>query len=361
MRPDCKLGAALGLALLAASVAGQSVTSYNFHVTVGSAAPDCFQKDVLLVNGELNPTIRATVGDILELNVFNELPADWPDTTDGISIHFHGFSQRGSPWYDGVGYHTQCPIPAGANFTYRTKVSAAGTYLWHGHSGSERVDGFYGPLIVATAGPDPLADLYDEEIVLLLSDWYHSTGADLEMPLNRPFYPSFATNTSGAWIWADNPQSVLINGHGFFEDCSLGPAGNMVPIPCNVTTKAVPAGRSTQNPTTSEGNPGCAHENVTVTSGKTYRLRVINGGMLTYLTMQIQGHNMTIIAADGVPTDPLTVTSLDVNIGQRYDVLLTADAPPGNYWITVQPQYRPGSPSGTIQAEFPTTKLKFSI
>ena len=36
----------------------------------GEAAPDCFQKDVLLVNGELNPTIRATVGDILEVPFF---------------------------------------------------------------------------------------------------------------------------------------------------------------------------------------------------------------------------------------------------------------------------------------------------
>ncbi len=49
MRPDCKLGAALGLALLAASVAGQSVTSYNFHVTVG-AQLSCkqFQRELTL-------------------------------------------------------------------------------------------------------------------------------------------------------------------------------------------------------------------------------------------------------------------------------------------------------------------------
>lgn len=30
----------------------------------------------------------------------------------------------------------------------------------------------------------------------------------------------------------------------------------------------------------------------------------------------------------------------------RYDVLLTANAPVGNYWITVQPQYRLGAPNG---------------
>ena len=30
----------------------------------------------------------------------------------------------------------------------------------------------------------------------------------------------------------------------------------------------------------------------------------------------------------------------------RYDVLLTANASIGNYWITAQPQYRMGSPNG---------------
>ncbi len=30
----------------------------------------------------------------------------------------------------------------------------------------------------------------------------------------------------------------------------------------------------------------------------------------------------------------------------RYDVLLTANATAGNYWVTAQPQYRMGSPNG---------------
>ncbi len=30
----------------------------------------------------------------------------------------------------------------------------------------------------------------------------------------------------------------------------------------------------------------------------------------------------------------------------RYDVLLTANATVGNYWVTAQPQYRKGSPNG---------------
>ena len=67
--------------------------------------------------------------------------------------------------------HVRNPLQLPQTPFCQAQVNAAGTYLWHGHSGSERVDGFYGPLIVDTAGPDPFADLYDEEIVLLLSDW----------------------------------------------------------------------------------------------------------------------------------------------------------------------------------------------
>lgn len=34
----------------------------------------------------------------------------------------HGLDQRGSEWYDGVGYITQCPIPVGSSFTYRCSL-----------------------------------------------------------------------------------------------------------------------------------------------------------------------------------------------------------------------------------------------
>ena len=58
-----------------------------------------------------------------------------------------------------------------------------GTYFWHGHSGMEKVDSFFGPLIVRPAGPEPLR--YDEERVLLLTDNYHQESAPLTFGLNR--------------------------------------------------------------------------------------------------------------------------------------------------------------------------------
>ena len=58
-----------------------------------------------------------------------------------------------------------------------------GTYWWHGHAGVERVDGFYGPLIVRPNGTEALA--YDEERTLLISDNFHGQANAMTFGLNR--------------------------------------------------------------------------------------------------------------------------------------------------------------------------------
>ena len=62
--------------------------------------------------------------------VRNNLPANWPAVSEGISIHWHGWSMAGAEWYDGVGYLAMCPITPGTNFTYRFQVRC------HHHHGS---------------------------------------------------------------------------------------------------------------------------------------------------------------------------------------------------------------------------------
>ena len=59
-----------------------------------------------------------------QVNVFNDIPADFPSAGNGISIHWHGLSMRGNEWYDGSGHIVQCPIQTGSNFTYYFQVSA---------------------------------------------------------------------------------------------------------------------------------------------------------------------------------------------------------------------------------------------
>lgn len=77
-----------------------------------------------LANGALRKTAAMDHGlNHSQVTVYNNIPADWPLVSEGISVHWHGFSMNGVPWYDGVGYLAQCPIKPGANFTYRFQVS----------------------------------------------------------------------------------------------------------------------------------------------------------------------------------------------------------------------------------------------
>ena len=43
------------------------IKKYTFNVTNGLSSPDCYSRQVLLVNGELSPTIDINQGDILEV------------------------------------------------------------------------------------------------------------------------------------------------------------------------------------------------------------------------------------------------------------------------------------------------------
>jgi len=54
----------------------------------------------------------------------------------------------------------------------------------------------------------------------------------------------------------------------------------------------------------------------------------------------IFGHNLTIVAVEGTVVNPVTGSSVDVAPGERYDVLVTMDQPPGVYWIETSVRYR---------------------
>jgi iron transport multicopper oxidase len=59
-----------------------------------------------------------------------------------------------------------------------------------------------------------------------------------------------------------------------------------------------------------------------VEPNKTYYLRIINMSGYAQFYLHIDGHNMTIVEADGVYSMPQTVEDLYIATGQRYGVLL---------------------------------------
>lgn len=83
---------------------------------------------------------------------------------------------------------------------------------------------------------------------------------------------------------------------------------------------------------------------INVKKSKRYRFRLIAMSCEPNFTFSIDGHNLTVIEADGENTAPLTVDSLQIHAGQRYSVVMKADQPVGNYWIRAQPSAPLGAP-----------------
>ena len=66
--------------------------------------------------------------------------------------------------------------------------------------------------------------------------------------------------------------------------------------------------------------------------GKCYRLRfIMMASNAENYILTMAGHNMTLIALDGVDVDPIMVSHLNIHIGERADVILCADQKPGYY------------------------------
>jgi hypothetical protein len=73
----------------------------------------------------------------------------------------------------------------------------------------------------------------------------------------------------------------------------------------------------------------------TFQTNKTHRLRLINTGSEGIQRFSIDGHIMTVFANDFVPVEPYNTTVVTLAVGQRADVLVTANAggPQSSWWI----------------------------
>ena len=71
-------------------------------------------------------------------------------------------------------------------------------------------------------------------------------------------------------------------------------------------------------------------------TGKTHRLRLINGGSQGVQRISIDGHNMTVMAQDFVSIEPYETTVVTLGVGQRVDVVVQAPetaSPRSAFWL----------------------------
>lgn len=73
-----------------------------------------------------------------------------------------------------------------------------------------------------------------------------------------------------------------------------------------------------------------------VQKGKRYRFRLINAvSHACPVSIEFQGHNLTVLASDSFDLRPETVDRVISNSGERYDFVVDASQCGGNFWIRV--------------------------
>lgn len=274
------------------------------------------------INGRLpGPTLIVYEGQTLLIDVVNML------RTEVTSIHWHGLSQINTPWMDGAGIISQCPIEPGTSFRYIFKADLAGTFWYHSHSGFQRGDGMVGALVIrdrSDAEKYPLdhVDLPEEHTVTL-QDWQREDQSSLFwkglsklrrfppsdelvdiVPIDRDEFEFGTAGVDGSGAGIIGFWSGLVNGLGRHPDVEFK----------NSRLKVF-----------------------TVQQGTTYRFRIVGSMSLFAFRFSIDGHRLTVIATDGNYIQPVEADYVILHSGERYDVLVTANQTgQTDFWIRAE-------------------------
>ncbi|KAF1813390.1 hypothetical protein P152DRAFT_395179 [Eremomyces bilateralis CBS 781.70] len=254
-------------------------------------SPDGYERKALVINGTMpGPTIEADWGDTIMIHVTNEMD-------DGTAIHWHGIRQFHSVMADGVPGVTQCPIPPGETMTYKFKATQYGTSWYHSHFSLQLGDGMLGPIVIH----GPATANYDVDLgPFVIQDWGH---------------------VSAFTIWTDWTRLDQQHKLALFQPAlENGLIGGENTYDCTKSTDPACTGRGKRTEAVFE-------------PGKKYRLRLVGAQIDGYFKFTIDGHKFTVISNDFVPIKPYQTDNVIIVSGQRYDIVVEANQPIGNYWM----------------------------
>ncbi|GKU85905.1 hypothetical protein SLEP1_g507 [Rubroshorea leprosula] len=278
--------------LLPGSLAGDPYVFFDWTVSYVSASPLGVKQQVIGVNGKFpGPVLNLTTNWNVVVNVKNDL--DEP-----LLITWNGVQHRKNSWQDGVS-GTNCPIPAGWNWTYQFQVKdQIGSFFYFPSLSFQRAAGGYGGIIINNREVIPLPfGLPDGDVHIFIGDWYSKSHKELRKDVEN-----------GADLGV--PDGILINGFGPYRyDQALIP-------------------------------DGITYQIINVEPGKTYRFRVHNVGISTSLNFRIQNHNLLLVETEGSYTAQQNYSNMDIHVGQSYSFLVTMDQNAStDYYIVASPRF----------------------
>lgn len=155
-------------------VSNAELVEQELIISTGQVSPDGGpERLAILTNGKFGgPVIRVKSGDVLKMDIQNQIQEGY-DGFNSTSIHYHGFRMQGIPYFDGVGFVSQCPIYPGNDMTAEFTVEEIpGTYMWHAHTSTLIADGLSGGLIVL---PETNEGNPEDDHVIVLTEFFNET------------------------------------------------------------------------------------------------------------------------------------------------------------------------------------------
>jgi len=291
-----KLVIFLALLTVLPAMAEAKLVEYEFDInykTVNFSGEDV---QAMSVGGSIPaPTIEATVGDTLRVTFHNKMDVE-------SSIHWHGVLLPNDQ--DGVPYLTTSPILAGKSFTYEYPIIHHGTYWYHSHTQLQEQRGVYGSLVLHPKDGEKYKA--DREYVAVLSDWTNENPMQVLRNLKKDGdYYALKKDSVQSWlkVFQYGPEAIknrLNSSWTRMGPMDLSDVGYDAFL-LNGKKESVLDG---------------------LKGGETVRLRIVNASASSYQYVEFAGGPMTIVAADGVDTEPKEVDRLKISVAETYDVLV---------------------------------------
>ncbi len=95
------------------------------------------------------------------------------------------------------------------------------------------------------------------------------------------------------------------------------------------------------------GQPPAANWTALYQPGERVRLRVVNASAMTTFDVRIPGLNLTVVQADGMDVEPVTVEEFRIGVAETYDLIVTPDGDEA-YTFFAQAQDRSGYTRATL-------------
>ncbi|XP_076886083.1 monocopper oxidase-like protein SKU5 [Bidens hawaiensis] len=280
------------LGLFNFAFAGDPFVYYDWTVSYITASSLGVKQQVIAINGNFpGPILEATTNWNVVVNVKNDL--DEP-----LLLTWNGIQHRKNSWQDGV-LGTNCPIPAGWNWTYVFQVKdQIGSFFYFPSTNFQRAAGGFGGIIINNRDviPVPFGNP-DGDITLTIGDWFVKSHKELRKNVENG-------------VDLGSPDGILFNGLG----------------PYRYDGSGVP--------------DGVEYQVINVEPGKTYRSRVHNVGISTSVNFRIQNHNLLLVETEGSYTVQQNYTNMDIHVGQSFSFLVTMDQTGSNdYYIVATPRF----------------------